>query len=152
MFRQLSTEALPNTKDVKDLELIGIPTERAKIYATIFEKNGMDELALSKATDEILKSIGIDLLGDRIKILEKYNYSDPRRSIHSKSSSSYDYRNELKDITIVEKINAGAFGEVFKGSLFYVFIESQEIGRELQLHSSDCIHLKQWNLILKQVY
>ncbi len=54
-------------------EETGIPTNRAKIYSNLFVSNNIDFSVLDELDHDTLKSIGIEAVGDRIKILKKLN-------------------------------------------------------------------------------
>jgi len=48
---------------------IGIPSERANKYSRAFIENGLDSSLLEHMNHELLKEVGVDVLGDRLKIM-----------------------------------------------------------------------------------
>lgn len=76
---------------------IGINREHAQKYALAFSENEIDQNVYGELNHELLTSIGVNILGDRIKILK-----------HLKQSQSRD--NYLSDIKILGKIGGGNFG------------------------------------------
>jgi len=48
---------------------IGIPKERANKYSRSFVENGLDSSLLEHMNHELLKEVGVDVLGDRLKII-----------------------------------------------------------------------------------
>lgn len=48
---------------------IGIPPDRANKYSMSFVENGLDSSLLEHMNHELLKEVGVDVLGDRLKII-----------------------------------------------------------------------------------
>jgi hypothetical protein len=79
---------------------VGFSAQKSEQYEKLFKENDIDISVLPQLDHEVLQSIGIATIGDRLKILK----------LKSKSARLYLY-----DIQILDVISAGAFGEVFRG-------------------------------------
>lgn len=103
----------PERKEMLDAFLqVGIPLERATEYESLFFQHKVDMSLLQDLSQEVLREMGIELIGDRLKLL-RLKVQSPNYF----SKGPVDFQNE--DILYHNLLGRGSFGDVYSCTLKY---------------------------------